>query len=72
MSADGQVDPTRVVPNQSNATVLMLQSAQSPITQFDVVDIDPYGSAAPFLDSAVQVRHPHGSSRARGHGSLTD
>jgi hypothetical protein len=51
-----QVDPTRVTPNQANASVLMLQSAQSPATQFDVVDIDPYGSAAPFLDSAVQVR----------------
>lgn len=50
-----QVDPTRVTPNQANASVLMLQSAQSPATQFDVVDIDPYGSAAPFLDSAVQV-----------------
>ena len=22
--------------------------------QFDVIDLDPYGSAAPFLDSAVQ------------------
>ena len=53
-----QVDPARVTPNQANASVLMLQSAQSPTTQFDVVDIDPYGSAAPFLDSAVQVP-PH-------------
>lgn len=45
-----------MTPNQANASVLMLQAAQSPASQFDVVDIDPYGSAAPFLDSAVQVR----------------
>ena len=25
------------------------------LTQFDVIDLDPYGTAAPFLDSAVQA-----------------
>ena len=24
-------------------------------TRFDVIDLDPYGTAAPFLDSAVQA-----------------
>jgi tRNA (guanine26-N2/guanine27-N2)-dimethyltransferase len=26
-----------------------------PGTQFDVVDLDPYGSASPFIDAAVQA-----------------
>lgn len=28
---------------------------------FDVVDIDPYGSAVPFLDAAVQAVKPQGN-----------
>ena len=27
---------------------------RSPGAQFHVVDLDPYGSAAPFIDAAVQ------------------
>jgi len=38
--------------NQSNAVTLLSQS-QEISDQFDVIDIDPYGSAAPFLDGSV-------------------
>lgn len=40
-----------VQPNQSDATILMYQHKQKPV---HVVDLDPYGSATPFMDSAVQ------------------
>jgi tRNA G26 N,N-dimethylase Trm1 len=31
-----------------------MYSHRSPKDRVDVVDLDPYGTAAPFLDSAVQ------------------
>lgn len=37
---------------RGDATALMYQSRQTP---FDVIDLDPYGSAAPFLDAAMQA-----------------
>lgn len=43
----------QVTPSHADANTLMACSKQ-PSTQFDVVDLDPYGSAAPFLESAVQ------------------
>ncbi|KAL7549791.1 hypothetical protein ACHAWF_017679 [Thalassiosira exigua] len=39
----------RPPPDQRNATQRRFQRPQ-----FDVIDLDPYGSAAPFLDAAVQ------------------
>lgn len=36
-----------------DATALMYNS-RDPKEQFDVIDLDPYGSAAPFLDGAMQ------------------
>ena len=41
--------PPKLHPNQMNATQLHYQKPQ-----FDVIDLDPYGSAAPFLDGAMQ------------------
>eukprot|EP00615_Pteridomonas_danica_P000021 CAMPEP_0114354728 /NCGR_PEP_ID=MMETSP0101-20121206/19699_1 /TAXON_ID=38822 ORGANISM="Pteridomonas danica, Strain PT" /NCGR_SAMPLE_ID=MMETSP0101 /ASSEMBLY_ACC=CAM_ASM_000211 /LENGTH=563 /DNA_ID=CAMNT_0001496345 /DNA_START=19 /DNA_END=1710 /DNA_ORIENTATION=- len=41
----------QVSPSQGDAIVAMLTSGK----KFDVIDLDPYGSAAPFLDSAVQA-----------------
>lgn len=35
-------------------SVVMCQH-KDPATQFDVVDLDPYGTASPFLDGAVQA-----------------
>ncbi|BFZ56399.1 RNA methyltransferase tRNA(m5U54)methyltransferase [Savitreella phatthalungensis] len=44
----------RVVrPHEGDARVVMYK-ALAPKDRFDVVDLDPYGSAAPFLDGAVQ------------------
>ncbi|KAG9290032.1 hypothetical protein G9A89_010338 [Geosiphon pyriformis] len=40
--------------NQGDASAFMYQH-RGPLDQFDVIDLDPYGSAAPFLDGAVQA-----------------
>jgi tRNA (guanine26-N2/guanine27-N2)-dimethyltransferase len=41
--------PPTLHPSQYNATQAKYQK-----TQYDVIDLDPYGSAAPFLDAALQ------------------
>ena len=41
----------QVSPHQGDANLAMLTATE----KFDVIDLDPYGSAAPFLDSAVQA-----------------
>lgn len=46
--------PGVVVPSCGDAITVMT-AARAPGEQFDVVDLDPYGGAAPFLDSAVQA-----------------
>lgn len=43
-----------VVPNCGDA-INVMTSARMPSERFDVVDLDPYGGAAIFLDSAVQA-----------------
>lgn len=43
-----------VVPNCGDA-INVMTAAREPSSQYDVVDLDPYGGAAPFLDSAVQA-----------------
>ncbi|CAN8074715.1 unnamed protein product [Agarophyton chilense] len=43
----------QVTPSHADAVSLMAASRERH-KQFDVVDLDPYGSAAPFLESAVQ------------------
>ncbi|PLW07282.1 hypothetical protein PCANC_23867 [Puccinia coronata f. sp. avenae] len=36
----------------------LMYAHRAPSRQFDVVDLDPYGTAAPFIDAAIQsVRH---------------
>lgn len=32
----------------------LMYNNREPHNQFDVIDLDPYGSAAPFIDAAVQ------------------
>jgi len=41
--------PPTLHPSQYNTT-----QSKYPMTQYDVIDLDPYGSAAPFLDGALQ------------------
>ncbi|XP_021566340.1 tRNA (guanine(26)-N(2))-dimethyltransferase isoform X2 [Carlito syrichta] len=43
-----------VQPSQADARMLMSQH-QRVSERFDVIDLDPYGSPAPFLDTAVQA-----------------
>ncbi|XP_036702808.1 tRNA (guanine(26)-N(2))-dimethyltransferase isoform X1 [Balaenoptera musculus] len=48
-------DVTHLVqPSQADARMLMYQH-QKASERFDVIDLDPYGSPAPFLDAAVQA-----------------
>ncbi len=46
------VEAGRVSVQQGDATMVMYQHRDH---GFDVIDIDPYGSASPFLDAAVQA-----------------
>jgi len=48
-----QVDTSRVVIRNGDARMLMYEHASDPTKNFDVIDLDPYGTASPFLDSAV-------------------
>lgn len=48
------LSPSAVQPSQADA-VLLMQLCRQPHWQFDVIDLDPYGSAGPFLDGAVQA-----------------
>nr|XP_012417316.1 PREDICTED: tRNA (guanine(26)-N(2))-dimethyltransferase isoform X2 [Odobenus rosmarus divergens] len=43
-----------VHPRQADARMLMYQH-QKASERFDIIDLDPYGSPAPFLDAAVQA-----------------
>ena len=40
--------PPKLYPNQCNPSQLLMKP------QYDVIDLDPYGSAAPFIDAAMQ------------------
>jgi len=42
-----------VKPNNGDASLVMMQHKNTK-DRFDVIDLDPYGSPSPFLDSAVQ------------------
>lgn len=48
------VDESKVKIYNRDAVMLMYEHRE-PVKQFDVVDLDPYGSACPFIDSAVQA-----------------
>ncbi|KAI8871156.1 TRM-domain-containing protein [Ramicandelaber brevisporus] len=41
--------------NLGDANVTMHTARVDPSTKFHVIDLDPYGSAAPFIDAAVQA-----------------
>jgi tRNA (guanine26-N2/guanine27-N2)-dimethyltransferase len=47
------IDMNRVNINTQDATMFMY-GKRNPLDHFDVIDLDPYGTAVPFLDSAVQ------------------
>ncbi|EDQ84437.1 uncharacterized protein MONBRDRAFT_34698 [Monosiga brevicollis MX1] len=43
-----------IIPNFGDANVVMHDASTRPGARFDVVDLDPYGTASPFLDAAVK------------------
>jgi tRNA (guanine26-N2/guanine27-N2)-dimethyltransferase len=45
----------KVKASHGDASLVMYKSREPAAERFDVVDLDPYGSAAPFLDAAVQA-----------------
>ena len=51
---NGLSTETDVVPSEGDANVVMHQAAAQQ-DLFDVIDIDPYGGANPFIDAAVQA-----------------
>jgi tRNA (guanine26-N2/guanine27-N2)-dimethyltransferase len=54
--AHNDIDASRVLPQQGDATMVMYANRNAPPgDQYDVIDLDPYGSASPFLDAAVQA-----------------
>lgn len=48
------VDSSRVTLHHGDACMYMYEHRE-PLKNFDVIDLDPYGTASPFLDSAVQA-----------------
>lgn len=48
-----QVDPSMIRVQRGDA-ISAMHSSIAAKDRFDVIDLDPYGSAAPFLDAAVQ------------------
>lgn len=46
-----------------------MYQSQAERAPFDVIDLDPYGSAAPFLDAAVQAVSDGGESWGGSWGS---
>lgn len=49
-----QVDSSKIRAQQEDA-VRAMHASNAAKQRFDVIDLDPYGSAAPFLDAAVQT-----------------
>ena len=47
------LDPLRCVPNQGDCNNVM-HKYRAEGKLFDIIDLDPYGTAAPFLDAAIQ------------------
>ncbi|KAL8864325.1 MAG: hypothetical protein Q9174_007394, partial [Haloplaca sp. 1 TL-2023] len=45
----------KIQPSTADAKMLMYHSATNASHLFDVIDLDPYGTAGPFLDAAVQA-----------------
>ena len=45
----------KIIPITSEAQVHLSASASKPTSKYEVIDLDPYGTAVPFLDSAIQA-----------------
>lgn len=56
---NGLDDSCEVIPNCDDAIAVMARH-MNPDKQFAFIDLDPYGSAAPFLESAIRALQPDG------------
>ena len=45
----------KVIPTTGEAQVHLSMSASKPSSKYEVIDLDPYGTAVPFLDAAIQA-----------------
>lgn len=56
------ISPERVVASHADAKKLLYEAAILPgkYDKYDVVDLDPYGTCAPFIDGAVQAVNQDG------------
>mmetsp|Transcript_23691 Transcript_23691/g.74540 ORF Transcript_23691/g.74540 Transcript_23691/m.74540 type:complete len:831 (-) Transcript_23691:739-3231(-) len=50
-----QCDESAIKVQQGDAIDLMYMARAEGATKYDVIDLDPYGTAAPFIDAAVQA-----------------
>jgi tRNA (guanine26-N2/guanine27-N2)-dimethyltransferase len=46
-----QLDPSKYKQTVEDANMMLINSRKD--IQFDIVDLDPYGSVVPFLDASV-------------------
>ena len=54
-ATENNVEKSKIKIRTGDAIMYMYEVSRDPFRHYDVVDLDPYGSAAPFLDSAVQA-----------------
>lgn len=53
-STTGAIHPDCKVKLNAGDAITLMYTHREPSNRFDVVDLDPYGSAAPFLDAGIQ------------------
>ena len=49
-------------------SLLMYEHRSPPTSQFDVIDVDPYGSPSQFMDATIQACADGGKERGREGG----
>ena len=54
-ATENNIESSKINIRTGDAIMYMYDVSRDPFRHYDVVDLDPYGSAAPFLDSAVQA-----------------
>lgn len=67
MQTERQTDRNihRPVNRQTFFLSMLMYEARGKNARYDVIDLDPYGSPAPFLDAAVQAVREGGESKLR-------
>lgn len=55
LASEPSADGAAFVRASHSDAILLMNQCTTPETQFDVIDLDPYGSASPFMNGAVQA-----------------